>query len=294
MTKQISQTISSLRPSHRKLFGQSVAATAVALFLFAKSSQGATPKVGVKAGVLDGLMNAGPVVQLLVFIMLALSVLSWAIIFTKYRQFKAVREANADFSEKFWRTTSLESLFHRISEYNESNLARVFKAAFLELQRLADTAIEEEKGEDGESPATEATEGSLGKRSTSAPVRLFGIDNMERAVRNAIDTEVSLIEARLGFLATTGSTAPFIGLLGTVIGIMTSFSQIAASGSASLAVVAPGISEALFSTAVGLFAALPAVAAYNYFIGQVRRIEMDLNSFGSDFLNIAKRNFFRE
>jgi biopolymer transport protein TolQ len=98
----------------------------------------------------------------------------------------------------------------------------------------------------------------------------------------------------LNFLATTGSTAPFIGLLGTVLGIMTSFQQIASAGSASLAVVAPGISEALFATAVGLFAALPATAAYNYFVGQVRRIEMELTSFSSDFLNVAKRNFFKD
>jgi len=124
--------------------------------------------------------------------------------------------------------------------------------------------------------------------------RLTGLDNLERTLRKAIDTEISLAESRLGFLATTGSTAPFVGLLGTVIGIMTSFSHIAASGSASLAVVAPGISEALFSTAVGLPAALPAVAAYNYFVGRVRRFEMDLNNFGSDFLNIAKRNFFKD
>lgn len=232
----------------------------------------AGPRVGVKAGVLDGILNAGPVVQFLVLLMLALSVTSWTIIFAKYRQYSLMREANERFIEKFWRASSLETLFEKINDDAASNLARVFKSAFLELQRLADSAL-------GES---------------ASQMKLQGIDNLERAVRKAIDTEVAIAESRLNFLATTGSTSPFIGLLGTVVGIMTSFSHIAASGSASLAVVAPGISEALFSTAVGLFAALPAVAAYNYYVSQVRRFEMDLNNFGSDFLNIAKRNFFKD
>lgn len=241
----------------------------------------ANPKVGVKAGVLDGILNAGPVVQLLLLLMIGLSVISWAIIFSKYKQYGALRAANARFSERFWKATSLESVFEKINEDADSSLARVFKIAFLELQRLAESPLA-----GGNSQGQAGTE--------TSPARLAGIDNLERAVRKAIDTETALTESRLGFLATTGSTSPFIGLLGTVIGIMTSFSHIAASGSASLAVVAPGISEALFATAVGLFAALPAVAAYNYYVGQVRRFEMELNNFGSDFLNIAKRNFFRD
>jgi biopolymer transport protein TolQ len=235
----------------------------------------ASAKVGVKAGVLDGVLNAGPMVQLLLLVMISLSVISWAIIFTKYKQYKLFETANSAFSDRFWKATSLEHVFERVADYPHSNLARVFKAAFVELQRIADSAL----GKSGEGEAT---------------MRLSGLDNLERTLRKSIDAEVSQAEARLNFLATTGSTAPFIGLLGTVVGIMTSFSHIAASGSASLAVVAPGISEALFSTAVGLFAALPAVAAYNYYVSQVRKIEMDLNSFGSDFLNIAKRNFFKD
>ncbi len=230
----------------------------------------------MKAGVLDGILNAGPVVQILLILLIALSVISWAIIFSKYKQYSVLREANTRFNDRFWKATSLESLFERINEDADSSLARVFKSAFIELQRLAESPLAG-TGADGD----------------STQARLAGIDNLERAVRKAIDTETATAESRLNFLATTGSTAPFIGLLGTVIGIMTSFSHIAASGSASLAVVAPGISEALFATAIGLFAALPAVAAYNYFVSQVRRFEMDLNSFGSDFLNIAKRNFFR-
>ncbi len=249
-------------------------------FIFPTVAQAAPggAKIGVKAGVLDGLLNAGPMVQFLVLLMVALSVVSWAIIFAKYRQYNLLREANSKFSEKFWKATSLDRVFDRINDDANSSMARVFKAAFLELRRLADSSLD----------------GAAVSGTGESQVRLYGLDNLERTVRKSIDTEIAIAESRLNFLATTGSTAPFIGLLGTVIGIMTSFSHIAASGSASLAVVAPGISEALFSTAVGLFAALPAVAAYNYYVSQVRRIEMDLNNFGTDFLNIAKRNFFRD
>jgi biopolymer transport protein TolQ len=233
-------------------------------------------KVGVKAGILDGILKAGPVVQLLLLIMISMSVVSWAIIFVKWRQYQSLKIANAQFSNRFWKATSLESIFSSIHEFSGSSLARIFRAAFLELQRISESGLAGEKNHEG------------------IPTRLSGIDNLERTIRKSIDSELAHYESRLNFLATTGSTAPFVGLLGTVIGIMTSFSHIAASGSASLAVVAPGISEALFATAIGLFAALPAVAAYNYFISEVRRIEMDLNSFGSDFLNIAKRNFFKD
>ena len=232
-------------------------------------------KMGVKTGALDGILNASPVVQVLLLVMIALSITCWAIITVKYKQYDEFKAANDVFSAKFWKATSLEQVFERINDFPHSNLARVFKAAFMELQRIADSGL-----------STPAAPGETQNR-------LSGLDNLERALRKAIDTEIAAAESRLNILATTGSTAPFIGLLGTVIGIMTSFGHIAASGSASLAVVAPGISEALFSTAVGLFAALPAVAGYNYFISQVRRLEMDLNNFGSDFLNIAKRNFFK-
>ena len=247
------------------------------IFVSVADAAPTTAKVAVKTGVLDGIASAGPAVQALLFVMVALSVISWAIIFIKYRQYAGFKEANDRFTEKFWKATSLESDFEKVNDYPGSNIARVFKAAFMELQRIADSALGGGKGPIGSGTST----------------RLSGIDNLERSLRKSIEAELAIAESRLNFLATTGSTAPFVGLLGTVIGIMSSFSNIAASGSASLAVVAPGISEALFSTAVGLFAALPAVAAFNYYISQVRRLEMDLNSFGSDFLNIAKRNFFK-
>lgn len=238
----------------------------------------AAPKIAVKTGILDGVMGAGPVVQALLLLMLSLSVVSWAIIITKRRQLKLMYEANETFVDAFWKSPSLEDMAKKAKDYKNSNIAVVFLAAFQELQRIAEKSLGTKSADVGSDSST----------------RLTGIDNLERTIRKVSDSEIAKAEANLSFLATVGSTSPFIGLLGTVIGIMTSFQQIAASGSASLAVVAPGISEALFATAIGLFAALPAVAAYNYFVGQVKRIEMGVASFGSDFLNVAKRNFFRE
>ena len=124
-------------------------------------------------------------------------------------------------------------------------------------------------------------------------IQLSGIDNLERSVRKSTENEVSEMENRLTILATTGSTGPFIGLFGTVWGIMGSFHQIGQTGSASLAAVAPGISEALIATAIGLAAAIPAVVIYNNCIAVIRKEEISLNNFSSDFLNIVKRNFFK-
>lgn len=238
----------------------------------------ATPKIAVKTGILDGVLGAGPVVQLLLILMFALSVFSWAIILRKRRQLAQMQTANEVFVDNFWKSPSLEEMGTKAKNYHHSNVANVFIAAYQELQRIAEKTLGTRSGDVGSNDET----------------RLTGLDNLERTIRKASDAEIAKAEANLSFLATVGSTAPFIGLLGTVVGIMTSFQHIASSGSASLAVVAPGISEALFATAVGLFAALPAVAAYNYFVGRVRKIEMEVSSFGSDFLNVAKRNFFKE
>lgn len=238
----------------------------------------ASPKIVVKTGIIEGVMNAGPMVQALLLLMMVLSVVSWAIIIIKRKQLSQMCKDNDAFVDSFWRSGSLDDIYARAKDYGHSNVAHVFVSAFQELQKIAENSLGDKAPDVGLSAAT----------------RLTGIDNLERSIRKASDSEIAKAEANLSFLATTGSTAPFIGLLGTVVGIMTSFQHIAASGSASLAVVAPGISEALFATAVGLFAALPAVAAYNYFVGEVKRIEMAVASFGSDFLNVAKRNFFKE
>ena len=202
-----------------------------------------------------------------------MSVGSWAIMFQKRKQFRIVEGANEPFEDKFWKGTSLEDISDSVQEHTDSNLATVFRAGFTELKKIA--------------------ESSLAKSGEASVPMLSGIDNLQRALHKAIDNEVSKLESRLNVLATVGSVGPFVGLFGTVWGIMTSFQSIGLNGSASLAVVAPGISEALITTAIGLFAAIPATIGYNLFVTKLKRQELVLNNFSADFLNIAKRNFFR-
>ncbi|MFN7728650.1 MAG: protein TolQ [Bdellovibrio sp.] len=227
--------------------------------------------VAVNTNAWDAILTASPVVQLTLLILVGLSVVCWAVGFAKFNQLRQLELANEPFINRFWKASSLESLNEDLDQYlKKSSIARVFRAGYIELQKLAD------------------------QRGGTGPLQLSGSDNLERALRKAIDLEISAMENRLTILATTGSTGPFIGLFGTVWGIMGSFHKIGQSGSASLAVVAPGISEALVATAIGLAAAIPAVVLYNNFVAKIRREETELNNFANDFLNIAKRNFFKE
>ncbi|MBC7743407.1 MAG: protein TolQ [Bdellovibrionaceae bacterium] len=235
-----------------------------------------SPNVGLQTGPIESLVQASFIVQLVILILLSLSVLCWAIAWSKYNQFKKLKAANEIFDQQFWKMSSLDDLFEKVGAHQASPHARVFKAAYVEMKKIA------------ESPLLNKT----GQQETDSP-QLSGIDNLERSMHKAIETEVGEMESRLTVLASTGSTGPFIGLFGTVWGIMNSFHQIGKTGSASLAAVAPGISEALITTAVGLVAAIPAVIIYNHYISLIRKEEMSLNNFSADFLNIVKRNFFK-
>lgn len=230
-------------------------------------------KLGVSIGGFEALFSASPVVQLTLILLITLSVLCWTVILLKKKQISKLTLANGEFAREFWAARSLDQIFERIDQFPQSNLAKVFRAGYLEIQKIAGSKLAD-KGE--------TTEG----------FKLSGIENLERTLHGAVEGEILDIERYLTILATTGSTGPFIGLFGTVWGIMGSFQKIGQTGAASLAVVAPGISEALIATAIGLAAAIPAVVAYNYFLSQVKRQELSLNNFASDFLNIAKRNFF--
>ncbi len=226
----------------------------------------------VNTSALDAILQASIIVQLTLLILIGLSVFCWAVAFLKFRQFKSLSEANDRFLTVFWKSNSLDSLFGELDKYRHSPLARVFKSGYMEMQKLA----------------------TQKKPDSPTSMHLSGSDNLERELRKTVDLEVAQMESQLTLLATTGSTGPFIGLFGTVWGIMSSFHKIGQTGSASLAVVAPGISEALVATAIGLAAAIPAVVLYNHFVSQIKRQEMALNNFSSDFLNIVKRNFFKE
>lgn len=244
------------------------------LELFIPAAHAAPDNVQIaNTGAWHAISSASPIVQLTLLSLAGMSVVSWAIMIQKRKQIKAVQEANVPFEEKFWKAASLEDVHDNLKDYPDSNLAAVFRLGYMELKKLAESNLSS-PGE-GEAP------------------NLSGIDNLARALRKAIDLEVARLESRLIFLATVGSVGPFVGLFGTVWGIMSSFQRIGQTGMASLAVVAPGIAEALIATGVGLAAAIPATIAYNHFVSLIKRQELDLNNFASDFLNLAKRNFFR-
>jgi biopolymer transport protein TolQ len=233
----------------------------------------AAPAVSVNTNSIDAIAQASPVVQLTLLLLIIMSVFCWAIGYNKYQTFKKISQNDELFVNKFWKVNSLDSLYEDIDQYKDSAVARVFKAAYLEMKKIS------------ESPLMSKSEGEK-------PI-LSGIDNLERVLNKASETEISKLESRLTVLATSGSTGPFIGLFGTVWGIMGSFHKIGMTGSASLAVVAPGISEALIATAIGLATAIPAVVLYNNFISKIRKQEIAFNNFNADFLNIVKRNFFQ-
>lgn len=167
--------------------------------------------------------------------------------------------------EAGWSTERLETIYAGLRSFDGSPLASVFKAGYVELARVM--------GAGGSS------EGDL--------------ESVERSLQRSATVELTTMETMLPFLATTGATAPFIGLFGTVWGIMDSFLNIGAQKSASLDVVAPGIAEALIATAIGLMAAIPAVMAYNFFIRRIQVLESELDTFSKDYLNIVRRHFLR-
>lgn len=224
-------------------------------------------KAAVDTSIVSAILSASLTVQLTLLLLVVLSILSWSIAILKWNQFRSIRESTEIFLVRFWRSTSLQQMSDEAELFKANPLAKVFKAALVEMKKTPE--------------------------SDAAP--LFDRnESIERSLKKAADQEILKMESQLNILATTGSTSPFIGLFGTVWGIMSSFHKIGQTGSASLAVVAPGISEALFTTAVGLLAAIPAVVFYNHFIGKIKKEETELNSFMADFLNVVKRKGIKE
>ncbi len=227
------------------------------------------------------MLNAGLMVQFVLLLLLFFSIASWAIILIKYRYIMKAFRQSARFTDYFWKSRDLSNAFLKAKQLGSSPVARVFRVGYLELKKLSKSGVPI-----SQSQSTEAETSSLSSMFT-------GTDNVNRALRRAINTEMTKMTQMVPFLATTGNTAPFIGLFGTVWGIMNSFHGIGLKGSASLAVVAPGISEALVATAAGLAVAIPAVIAFNYFTQKIRVIETELQSFAADFLNIVERDILR-
>jgi len=240
-------------------------------------------------GTLDGnfhgsllsmILDAGGMVQFVLLLLLFFSVVSWAIILTKYRTIRKIRRENGIFLNLYMKSGKLSEIFPEAKKFRHSTVAEVFRAGYAELAKLTRVIK-------GPVSAREADDHSL------ATLPLNGIDNIERAMNRACGAEVAKLESALGFLATTGSASPFIGLFGTVWGIMHTFMGIGAKGSATLAIVAPGISEALIATAAGLAAAIPAVIFYNHYLNRVKAMTMEMDSFVSELLNIIERHYIR-
>ncbi len=217
-----------------------------------------------QTGLLDLIIHAGLVVKLVLLSLLGASVFCWAIVFNKTKLMKKVSSSNQKFLTDFWQSKSIEEIYDHLDKYTSSPVAAVFKSGVKELKKITSTG--------------------------DRRLEPHHIDNISRALFRASATEVANLERLLTWLATTASSAPFVGLFGTVWGIMTSFQGIGATGSANLAVVAPGISEALIATAAGLACAIPAVITYNHFIGKIKRTAVEIDTFIQDFLNIIQRS----
>lgn len=226
--------------------------------------------------------SAGLMVQLVLFLLLFFSVASWTIIFIKWRTLnKALRES-AVFTDYFWKSRDLAGVYAKAKQLSGCPVARVFRVGYVELKKQSQSGGGSSTGD-----ARKDADGE-GRRLSRAA------DGVDRALRRAISSETIRLSHMVPFLATTGNTTPFIGLFGTVWGIMNSFHMIGLRGSASLAAVAPGISEALVATAAGLAAAIPAVIAFNHFMNKIRIIESELVSFSSDFVGIIERDLLTE
>jgi biopolymer transport protein TolQ len=216
------------------------------------------------------ILGAGIIVKLVLLLLISFSVVSWGIILFKFFQVQRAKSDSERFMDFFWKSKRFDAIASQVDRFTNSPLTVLFNEGYSELKKV----VESDGKSDGSALSTD----------------LGGVENVSRALRRATNSEITRLEKYLTFLATTGSTSPFIGLFGTVWGIMTAFEGIGKTGSASLAVVAPGIAEALIATAIGLVAAIPAVMAYNHFQHKIRVLINEMDSFSTEFLNIVQRN----
>jgi biopolymer transport protein TolQ len=215
-------------------------------------------------------METSGVVLGAILLLLALSLGSWYIIGYKWFYLRRARRESEKFLDQFWQSKRLDNIYQSVDDFDRAPVAEVFEAGYVELSKLK----EDSGGDEG------------------MHTKLSGIDNVERALRRATKSEMTHLESLVPYLATVGSTAPFIGLFGTVWGIMNAFVNINTQGAAGLDVVAQPIAEALIVTAIGLFTAIPAVVAYNFFVNKIDILGSEMENFSDDFLNIVERHFF--
>jgi biopolymer transport protein TolQ len=229
---------------------------------------------GLNGGIAELVLSAGPVAKFVLAVLGAFSIICWALIVEKWWEFRKIRRESVRFVRVFREAGRFSLVYAAAKKHRDSPLARLYVAGGQEMAaavggaEIADRMLEE------------ADEGLPSDR----------LDAVSRAMRRAAGSEIERMERYLPFLATTASSAPFIGLFGTVWGIMTSFQNIGAQGSANLAVVAPGISEALIATAAGLGAAIPAVMGYNFYVNRVKYWASEMDGFSLDLLNAFARS----
>ena len=220
---------------------------------------------------IDMLARTGGFALVILLILLGFSLLSWTIIARKWSTLRTIKKANIDFIDFFRKSSRLSEIYAECENFRESPLSRVFSSGYNELNIQIQ---------------------ALKEHNPDAPV-LTGknIVAIQRVLQRTTASEISLLEKNLSWLATTGSVTPFIGLLGTVVGIINAFLGLGLEKTTSIQAVAPGISEALIATAAGLFSAIPAVIAYNYFVSTLKEVAADMDDFSAEFQNLVERSF---
>ncbi|MBN1947878.1 MAG: protein TolQ [Bradymonadales bacterium] len=218
--------------------------------------------------------RARGVVLGVLILLLIFSIISWFVIGYKWLALRKAQNQSIRFLETFWQSKRLDTIYQASERLKRSPVSKVFRAGYVELSKL--------KGS-----------GSSSSDKDTMMRQLGGTENVERSLRRAMTSEVTILESMLSYLASVGSTAPFVGLFGTVWGIMEAFFELNKAENLSIQTVSGPIAEALIATAIGLFAAIPAVLAFNYFNSRVKVLSAEMENFSNDFLNIVKRHFFK-
>ena len=222
--------------------------------------------------------QSGPIAQVVLLILLFFSLLSWTIIIKKVRFYKGVEQESQQFYERFRRTSSLSQLYQDCDNYRKSPLAGIFKNGYEELSHRV-----QEPGD------PQAQYNALPQDQS-----VRNLNGLQRTLQKSAQTEMTTLEESLSWLATTGAVTPFIGLFGTVIGIINAFQGLGEGAVTTIQAVAPGISEALVATAAGLLAAIPAVIAYNHFVSRLKVFGVEIDDFTAEFLNTVERSCMNE
>lgn len=216
--------------------------------------------------------QSGPMAWFVAGVLIALSLASWAIMIARYLQFRRAGSQTTSFLEVFRKSQRFSEVASQADRLQASPLVGLFRAGYVEIDAQVKAYNQEHEGE-------------------QKAYRIKSLPGLERSLKRAANVEITLLSRGTGLLATTAAASPFIGLFGTVWGIMVAFQDIGTSGSTSLVAVAPGIAEALVNTALGLGAAIPALMGYNYFANQIRDFRSQMTDFTLEFLNLAERNF---